>query len=84
MIDILNTYRYLEHCGPFNDDDLNYRSKKEINLWKSKCPIKYYTKKLINRGYLQNNEVKNWNIKIQTEIDKSFKDTYNSKSFPIK
>ncbi len=33
-----STYRYLEHCGPFNDDDLNYRSKKEIKKWKKKDP----------------------------------------------
>lgn len=32
------TYRYLEHCGPFNDDYLNYRSKNEIKKWKKKDP----------------------------------------------
>ena len=28
----LDTYRYLEHCGPNNDDNLNYRPKKEIEF----------------------------------------------------
>ena len=29
----LDTYRYVEHCGPYNDDHLNYRDRKEINKW---------------------------------------------------
>ena len=33
------TYRYVEHCGPNNDDDLNYRPKNEVNYWKNKDPI---------------------------------------------
>ena len=38
-----DTYRFLEHCGPNNDDNLNYRSKNEINKFK-KCPIDYLYK----------------------------------------
>ena len=34
-----NTYRYLEHCGPFNDDNLKYRPKKEVDFWKKKDPL---------------------------------------------
>jgi len=34
------TYRHLEHCGPNNDDKLNYRPKKEIKYWLRKDPIK--------------------------------------------
>ena len=37
---LLDTYRWLEHCGPNNDDNLEYRSKKEINFWLKKCPLK--------------------------------------------
>ena len=43
-----STYRYLEHCGPFNDDNLNYRSKKELKKWHKKDPylsIKYHLEK---------------------------------------
>ncbi len=32
------TYRYLEHCGPFNDDNLRYRPKAELKKWLSKDP----------------------------------------------
>ena len=27
---VLNTYRWKEHCGPANDDHLNYRKKQKI------------------------------------------------------
>ena len=34
-----DTFRQVEHCGPFKDDQLGYRSKKELNYWKTKDPI---------------------------------------------
>ena len=40
------TYRYLEHCGPNNDDNLKYRPKKEIEYWLKKDPIKLEINKL--------------------------------------
>ena len=43
----LNTFRDIEHCGPNNDDNLNYRDNKYLNLWKNKCPINTYEKTLI-------------------------------------
>ena len=42
----IDTYRYYEHCGPNNDDFLNYRSKKEINIWKKRDPINFILNKL--------------------------------------
>ena len=33
------TYRWLEHCGPNFDNNLNYRSKKEFMYWKKKDPL---------------------------------------------
>ena len=33
------TYRHLEHCGPNNDDDLNYRPQQEIDSWLEKDPL---------------------------------------------
>lgn len=33
-----STYRYLEHCGPFNDDNLQYRPKAELKKWSLKDP----------------------------------------------
>jgi pyruvate dehydrogenase E1 component alpha subunit len=30
----IETYRYVEHCGPNPDDNLNYRPAKEIVSWR--------------------------------------------------
>jgi TPP-dependent pyruvate/acetoin dehydrogenase alpha subunit len=30
----IETYRYVEHCGPNSDDNLNYRPAKEIIYWR--------------------------------------------------
>ena len=35
----MDTYRHLEHCGPNNDDHLNYRNKTEVEFWKKKDPL---------------------------------------------
>ncbi|MER2492197.1 thiamine pyrophosphate-dependent dehydrogenase E1 component subunit alpha [Catenovulum sediminis] len=33
------TYRHREHCGPYFDDDLNYRPKEEVEYWLKKDPL---------------------------------------------
>ncbi len=43
-----STYRWREHCGPFFDDDLGYRSKEEIAFWKERDPIALLTTRLRN------------------------------------
>lgn len=35
----LQTYRHLEHCGPNNDDNLDYRAKEEIQHWRDYDPL---------------------------------------------
>lgn len=48
-----SVYRWREHCGPFYDNNLNYRSKSEIDKQKIYCPIentlKLFNKKDINK-----------------------------------
>lgn len=34
------TFRYLEHCGPGNDDHLNYRDLNRLELYKANDPLK--------------------------------------------
>ena len=36
-----STYRWLEHCGPNNDDNLSYRPKEEIDYWIKKDPVAF-------------------------------------------
>jgi TPP-dependent pyruvate/acetoin dehydrogenase alpha subunit len=67
-----NTFRYLEHCGPNNDDYLGYRSKKDILYWKKKCPINLYKSFLIKNKILKKNNIET----IENEIKKKIKDSY--------
>ena len=36
----MTTYRWLEHCGPFDDDHLNYRPQGELEEWKRRDPVR--------------------------------------------
>lgn len=70
------TYRFIEHCGPNADDNLNYRIKKEISHWRKKDPIKSFEKK--NRELILKKKHKFVNI-IEKEIDGAFEYAKNSK-----
>ncbi len=79
----LSTYRTLEHCGPNNDDNLNYRTKREINYWKKKCPIENYKNKLLKEKVINKKYLDKIKTKIDSEIQNSFKYAQESK-FPKK
>lgn len=68
----INTYRLVEHCGPNNDDDINYRSTKEINYWKKNCQINKTEKYLVKNKILNYKNISSIKNKIRNEIDKSF------------
>jgi TPP-dependent pyruvate/acetoin dehydrogenase alpha subunit len=73
----------LEHCGPFKDDNLNYRPKKELNFWLKQCPLTKYQNNLLKLGLLDNKTIKNYNLKIDKEINLAFKKARQDK-FPNK
>lgn len=58
----IETYRFHEHCGPNNDDNLNYRPKLEIEMWKKFDQIKLMAQDPV----------------IKNEIDEAFKIVQNS------
>jgi TPP-dependent pyruvate/acetoin dehydrogenase alpha subunit len=69
----LDTFRWLEHCGPNSDDDLGYRNKGELDSWIKKDPVNTYKSKLIQNNELDENEL-NENLRIiSNEIDEAFK-----------
>ncbi|MBF0219418.1 MAG: thiamine pyrophosphate-dependent dehydrogenase E1 component subunit alpha [Gammaproteobacteria bacterium] len=35
----LTTHRWLEHCGPDDDDHLGYRQPGELAAWRERCPL---------------------------------------------
>lgn len=59
------TYRYLEHCGPNNDDHLNYRAESEVKYWKENDPIQILEERLLSIDCQQ----KDWLEVTQTELD---------------
>ncbi len=46
----LKTYRWREHCGPYYDNDLGYRSESEFQEWKQRCPIERLTGHFFKEG----------------------------------
>lgn len=67
----LKTYRYLEHCGPFPDNQ-SYRSNHELEHWKNKDPIQLYKKRLLDNNIVTEQEVSEWMDAIHKEIDEAF------------
>jgi pyruvate dehydrogenase E1 component alpha subunit len=80
---LLDTFRHLEHCGPNNDDNLNYRPKKYINYWLKKCPVNSFQKYLLKKNILKIDGIFKLKKKIDNEIKKSFLFADNS-SYPSK
>lgn len=70
-----DTYRYLEHCGPNNDDDLNYRQGSEIKYWEKKDFMK--------TALFKNSDIEFSKEKIKKEIKIAFDYARKSK-FPPK
>jgi len=66
------TYRFIEHCGPNNDDNLKYRKKSEIDKWLKKDPIKLIENYLIKKNKNFFSEKEKIINKINLEIEKSF------------
>lgn len=65
------TYRYLEHCGPFSDEHLNFRPDNELKEWKNKDPVHLYKERLLNKGYITENDFLVWTNIIHEEIDEA-------------
>tara|TARA_X000000368_G_scaffold79652_1_gene59647 strand:- start:991 stop:1962 length:972 start_codon:yes stop_codon:yes gene_type:complete len=69
----LKTFRAVEHCGPNNDDNLNYRTKNYLNYWEQKCPISNYEKFLKRNKLLSNYQL----LKIKENIKKQISSAFN-------
>ena len=67
-------YRWREHCGPNFDNELNYRSKKEINNVFKNCPIKNLQNYLLKHELISKDEISSFIENNQKKIDKIFND----------
>lgn len=53
----IETYRYLEHCGPNDDTNLGYRNLSELQKWKKNDPIEFSKKYLIKKKIITKKKI---------------------------
>ena len=68
----VETYRYLEHCGPNDDTLLGYRKLQDVKKWKKKDPIDFSKKYLIKNKIFKISQINNLDKKITNFVDKDF------------
>jgi len=68
----LSTYRWREHCGPYFDDDLNYRTTLEIEHGKKNCPIEKLATRLQSINAVTQFELDAMEAEIQKEVTSAF------------
>lgn len=66
------TYRWMEHCGPNGDLDLNYRSADEMAAWKKRDPVANYRSALLTRGLLDPHREDELRQRVEREIGEAF------------
>jgi len=65
----LKTYRWLEHCGPKDDQHLGYRPPGEFESWRARDPLKLYAGGLRERGVVTEAEITAMAKAIAVEVD---------------
>lgn len=67
------TYRWKEHCGPFEDVALGYRSREEIEEWQARCPVATFERRLREEQVLSSGQLADMRGEIAAEIDAAFR-----------
>jgi pyruvate dehydrogenase E1 component alpha subunit len=70
----------LEHCGPDDDDHLNYRPQGELSTWKDRCPVQKLKNHIIKEDTNNEKKIQIIEKEISNEIDEAFEFAKNSKS----
>lgn len=70
------TYRWREHCGPYYDNNLGYRTESEFEAWKLRDPIRQ-----IERQGIAESEIERMTSSIEDEISDAFSYAQNDQ-FP--
>ena len=65
----LETYRWLEHCGPLDDRHLGYRKPGEYEAWIARDPLKLYAERLRARELVTPADFEAMACEIAAEID---------------
>jgi len=69
-----STHRYLEHCGPNDDEHLGYRRQGELEQWKDRDPVQT----LIRESHISQTAVAQMRGLIAREVDEAFEFARNS------
>lgn len=72
------TYRWLEHVGPYFDHELDrtYRDETELKAWQAKCPVACSSKHLLAVGATTAAELDAWEQEINSEIEADIERAY--------
>jgi pyruvate dehydrogenase E1 component alpha subunit len=63
------TYRWREHCGPFYDNDLGYRSEEEFREWSEHCPVEGFRRLLLGEGILSDEDADRFAREVEAEVE---------------
>jgi pyruvate dehydrogenase E1 component alpha subunit len=66
----IETYRWLEHCGPENDDALGYRTKEELDNFKFFDYVEHVKTRLLRYGFAS--EINRVEAQVQNDIMNAF------------
>ena len=64
-----DTYRWLEHCGPYDDDHLHYRPEADVAYWKARCPIARLGEKMVADGTASPGDLERMREELTQEIE---------------
>jgi len=67
------TYRFKGHYVGEGSRELTYRSRKELQEWEKRCPIKKFQSKLIEKNILTQSSLKEIDYQISREIEEAVK-----------
>lgn len=66
---VFDTYRWMEHCGPFDDDHLGYRPAAEVSAWRARDPLALLEERVRRAGIVSGDEIDARRAIIAGEID---------------
>jgi pyruvate dehydrogenase E1 component alpha subunit len=69
---LADTYRWREHCGPYYDNDLGYRTVEEFESWKARDPLAILRGRLMAEGLLDDAADRKMHEEIAAETDAAF------------
>ena len=65
------TYRWREHCGPYYDNDLGYRTEAEFQEWRKLCPVDRLKTQLLKDNIFRQSDIDRLTSEYQAEIEEA-------------